>query len=1440
MDWAAGLSARYRALAAHGICAALVGIASIAAVPLEAAAEDTAIITRGDAAVTAFSGAKEFGPVPPDLHPLDRTFIDPNGAVLQVFDLSKLGGPPTGQVADAPVMFKATAGEIGQVFGVALDSDTANRTPNIYVTSTSLFGLQIVSAEGDRLVNGEPGARWMPGQFGLDKGGTPGSVWRIDGATGVVSLFANIKHDGKDNAGPGLGAIAYDPRTSQLFVSDLGTGLIHRLGADGSDRGTFDHGTAGRPKGGLDSVAYDDAKRMNIESPKFSVEDAASWGFTDKRRRVFAVAVQGERLYYSVAEGPQVWSVGITSDGSFVDDARLEIDVKDTPKGNQITGITFDGAGTLILAQRGEIVGSYDYSVFAKPQESAVLHYTWSETDKSWSKQADEFAIGLKSPHRSTEGGVALSYGYNPDGTINYDACRVTLWTTGEHLREGEDTERIYKGGALIVHGLQGNDKSKVRPDNVPPFETWFVDNDSLFTGADVYGHVGAIAIFNPCDKRAAAEPVPPPLPPPPPEPREPVGPGIYIDKECYPGPIGGNIHCRIRVINVGTTLSEPISITDAATILTGPGAGGAVTIDSITPDGPGWTCSPVPAANLWCSLPPGALAPGRTRFIDVWVDTGPLPVAGNTGFRNCASLGAPWFGTACDEGATALTVTKTAPAACAPGGACTFGVTITNTGSLPFSGDVLLTDGFFTGPGAPMAIAITAIVPPLGCAPAPAGLPFSCVAPLTLAPGESRTFAITMTVPVGPPGGYWARNCIAVSAPGSPAPALPPAPGTTGPTTACAWVPVGAPAPLSNLRVVKTALHGGKCHKVPLSTGITCDYEVSITNDGPAPYHGPVSFTDTYPAGALIYGPWWCTTLPVYHCTTPAASPADLAVGGSMTLPISLMMSTAALEAAGCTMPNTVTLTAPAAGSNGNYFGGDDTATATADAFLTWVDAFGVTHVACDPANLKITKVAKGDCVAADGGYRCEYKVTVTNLGPDPYHGPLKVSDQLGFAPTSATFSPPWGCTGGGASFQCTHPHVDLNKNDSVELTITAIVPEGPRCTLKDRALISFPPAGTRYNGNGSDDAASAAAKIPSKQCVKPERPKCEPGANEFRTESSACVCKSGYVRNEQGQCVKLIGPQLCPDGKPVPKSGRCPTAPSKCEPGPNEERNAQGQCVCKEGFERDKRGRCVAPPSPADECEERGGDWNEARKTCVMPPSPQEDCEKKGWNWDPDRERCSPPPGPEPEPCTGGKVRVGKRCVCPKGTVEKHGRCVQIEVTPSGPECIGGSIRKGKCVCPKGQEPKKFGTNAFQCVTVMVPVVPVIPAVPSVTCSGGDVSGGKCICPNGMRAKKVGANAFQCVTVMVPVVPVIPAVPSMTCSGGNVSGGKCVCPKGMQAKKVGANAFACEPMPGVGILPAPQSEPKFKIIPQMLLPICPQGTKWSEQYKKCLPILQ
>jgi hypothetical protein len=181
------------------------------------------------------------------------------------------------------------------------------------------------------------------------------------------------------------------------------------------------------------------------------------------------LATQGKRLYYSVAKPLQIWSVGLNSDGSFANDSRAEIDVAGTPFGNLITGILFDGPDKLYLSQRGELAGSYDYGVFAKIDTPIVRHYAWNDTTKRRSEDADELAIGLKPPYRSTDGGIALNYGYGPDGTIDYGKCRQTLWTTGEHLREGEDAARVSPGGARSIKGLQGTSKGNFLPANAPP-----------------------------------------------------------------------------------------------------------------------------------------------------------------------------------------------------------------------------------------------------------------------------------------------------------------------------------------------------------------------------------------------------------------------------------------------------------------------------------------------------------------------------------------------------------------------------------------------------------------------------------------------------------------------------------------------------------------------------------------------------------------------------------------------------------------------------------------------------------------------------------------------------------------------------------------------------------------------------------------------------------
>jgi hypothetical protein len=281
----------------------------------------------GSAAVTAFSGV----PATKGDQPIDL-----DGPSLRVLALP---GGDFGLVDDE-VRYTATASDLGQVFGVTLDNEAA---PNIYAAATSAYGLAIFTADG-RANRGAPGASYAPGQFGpVEQGGGPNSIWRIDGRTGEVKLFANVVTPNVTPQPASLGGIAFDPGSHQLFAADRATGLIHRFSMNGRDLGTYDHGVAGRTAAGLASVSFDPSGLADITQGGFHAADPSTWGMAPAERRVFALAVHDGRLYYSVADGPAIWSVGIARDGSFAGDPRFETKVGSLHRGVEIASITFDG-----------------------------------------------------------------------------------------------------------------------------------------------------------------------------------------------------------------------------------------------------------------------------------------------------------------------------------------------------------------------------------------------------------------------------------------------------------------------------------------------------------------------------------------------------------------------------------------------------------------------------------------------------------------------------------------------------------------------------------------------------------------------------------------------------------------------------------------------------------------------------------------------------------------------------------------------------------------------------------------------------------------------------------------------------------------------------------------------------------------------------------------
>ena len=486
-------------------------------------------LNLGDAVVTGFSGtlAPDAGkPRPANKSVIDLTFINPDGPSARIVGLGRPGFVWDGRLFPAPKTFDVLAKDVGQVFGVALDDATP---PNIYLAATSLFGLNIVSRGRDglpeRRKKGGPGAGWMKGQFGLDLQGGPGAIYKVDGRTGVVTLFANVTLDGVPNPGLGLGNLAYDSAHKQLFVSDLYTGMIHRFALDGRDLGPpYDHGVTARPtRGNVPAQPFDPRRRLNIASDRFDSENPETWGFAPPPRRVWALAVHDGRLYYSArneapANGPQIWSVGIAQDGNFAADPRWELDVPAEPGPYAVSDIAFSQDGAMILAQRAPIAGSYDYSAFTQAGEPRVLRYWLKDPNDPpspgrWKPVPDEYAIGFAGNYRNSNGGVALGYGYGTDGTLQTQACEAALWSTGQHLRDNPALRsQLEPGGPLVVNGLQGSPAGLVRNANTPPATSYFIDYDDAFDDARAAGHMGSVRILTqPCAASAIAQRIAPP-----------------------------------------------------------------------------------------------------------------------------------------------------------------------------------------------------------------------------------------------------------------------------------------------------------------------------------------------------------------------------------------------------------------------------------------------------------------------------------------------------------------------------------------------------------------------------------------------------------------------------------------------------------------------------------------------------------------------------------------------------------------------------------------------------------------------------------------------------------------------------------------------------------------------------------------------------------------
>lgn len=436
---------------------------SIATHPAHAQ-QDT--LRPGEAFVTRFSGTSD--------GPAGEMTINPAGTVGSVIDIRSPGRPPGGwHWINEPQRQPVTAAEVGQVFGVALDDATP---PGIYLTATAAFGLHRTADNRE----------WMPGMWGP---GGPGAIYKLDASTGYrPRLFATVALNGRPNSGAALGNIAYDKSNRQFFISDLETGMIHRIGTDGADRGFFDHGAQGRPQfldaqsrqqGSLNPIAFNPGSQARVaDCPTRFDTTPECWNVAPSGRRVWGLGVRAEgpgqvRLYYAVWSGPafgnaawnsaseddkrnSVWSIGIGPDGAFaVGDVRREFVLPDffsTPEdiaragyshpASDISFPTCTNRPIMLVAERGGMrnLGLSEEDPFATPHESRALRYELDQTG-AW-RPVGRYDVGFYDRQQdgppfiraNCAGGIAFGFGYTPAGQIDLRQVDQFVWNSGDSL----------------------------------------------------------------------------------------------------------------------------------------------------------------------------------------------------------------------------------------------------------------------------------------------------------------------------------------------------------------------------------------------------------------------------------------------------------------------------------------------------------------------------------------------------------------------------------------------------------------------------------------------------------------------------------------------------------------------------------------------------------------------------------------------------------------------------------------------------------------------------------------------------------------------------------------------------------------------------------------------------------------------------------------------
>jgi hypothetical protein len=1153
----------------------------------------------------------------------------------------------------------------------------------------------------------------MPGLFGPAPGG-PGSIWKIDRLTGVVTLFANVTFNGADNTGPALGGLAFDPASRSLFVADRGTGMIHRFALDGTEQGVYDHGAQGRPAAGLPAVAYDPAKRLDITNPQFNTEDWKTWGYAAAERLVFGLAARDGRLYYAVKDQLQIWSVSIAG-GAFGADARIEINVPPGDGETEISKILFDDLGRMLLAERPVPFGDYGFEALTQEGIGRVLRYA-RQPDGRWQAAPDEYAIGFPLQLRNGNGGVAIGYDYMANGAIDRSRCGGYLWSTGEELRVSHDpalAAQLAAGGPADVNGLQGNGIELVRPQNVPPLRSYYIDYDDQYDDAAAHGHMGDVAIYRVCGPGQRVGLLPgllglpvgplPPIPPlgPPPPPNVCV-PGTTGQPGFQCCPFGTSMDPSGQCVSWCPPGVDPNQSTNGTSNLLLCAYGWDPT-----------TYDPANIQNLRClgGAQPNFIAQnniGDLRYICLAYSPGLNPPVCPAGYTKGTVgqggvPGLPPTGNPAIDNQQACVPNQQQQQSCGQGqqvgfdgqcpfctnGGIAFPLTPPTTGQCCPDGSVVTSTGYCCPPGATIDPTTGKCGPPLPCPPGdqpvPVGGGWCC-------PAGLKAFGDPPICCSGIPGSSTQRTVCPGQQPAQRCPSTPP------PGNCC---PAGT---------VPNPVTGGCCPPGTTPDPVTGSCQGGKLPCPPQPVPVPGSEGQCCPAGTIPLPNGQC-------CTTGTGGPKPSGrKGGIRGRDILARLSELFARAAVAQGPVLV------------------------------CDGAIVPPQTCPP------KPVDGNCCPDGTTYNPQTGSCQPNIPlpcpPQPVPYPTKpgLCCLPGFTPVGANGAA--GCQGPDGARQPPQPCPPAPPPGSCCPDGTTYNPQTGQC----QPSVGQCPPGWTPNPRGGCCQPGSTPDPRTGSCLPIETPTCPPSLRDSRGQ---CCQPPSRLSKPGGQCCAL-------DQVPNPYTGQCclvgmvplpngccardQIAGGVCCPAGTKPGGAGNRlCVssaCPEGTTPDpKTGICCTTAAAAV-------------PSCSCPPGQiliRGKCSPRGTHAPPPPPPpptgvpplVGPPLLPPPTPCHAGQHLRGERCVCdntgqPPSAVS--GQCVS-----HGPSCPPGAVSFGastQCLCRNGKPPV-----GGSCVTK--PTTP-----PTLHCRGGQrAEGGRCVtiptrCGRGQRLE-----GGRCVTI--PLTP-------------------------------------------------------------------------------------